>query len=208
MKPMSWILRIGGRRHPGRAETPAADVHLGADRGRGAWASRFDHPSVRGGLCASEQRVRSWRADRAPAQLRGRGSLASTLLVGSAGGHALSRAPRRRPRRPGGHPHPLARLGTRPGNRGARRGRGSTGRGAQRLRHERLPGAVPAARARPPPLLLPPLRPRLRPRPCRQAPASASSSAPWRATPWPRPSWSAPTSARKSMPGPRRPVPL
>ena len=42
--------------------------------------------------------------------------------------------------------------------------RGRTSRGPQRLRHERLPRALPAARPRPPPLLLPPLRARLRTR--------------------------------------------
>jgi phosphatidylethanolamine-binding protein (PEBP) family uncharacterized protein len=36
-------------------------------------------------------------------------------------------------------------------------GEGRTGRGAQRLRHERLPRALLATRPRPPPLLLPPL---------------------------------------------------
>jgi Phosphatidylethanolamine-binding protein len=125
---------------------PAATPHLGTDRGDGTWARRFDHPFSGGGVRASEQRLRARRADPAPAQLRGGGSLASTRLVGRAGGHPLARAGGRRPRRPRGHLHSLARLGPRPWCHGARRGRGRTGRGPQRLRHERLPGALPATR--------------------------------------------------------------
>jgi hypothetical protein len=99
---------------------PAATPHLGTDRGHGTWAWRFDHPFLRGGGLASEQRLRARRADPAPAQLRGGGSLASALLVGCAGGHALARAGGRRC--PGGDLHTLVRLGARPRRRGAGRG--------------------------------------------------------------------------------------
>jgi hypothetical protein len=45
-------------------------------------ACRFDHPFLGGRLRASEQCLRSRRADPAPARLRGRESFASALLVG------------------------------------------------------------------------------------------------------------------------------
>jgi len=56
---------------------------------------------VSGGVRRSEQRLRVRQADPASAQLRGRGSLAAALLVGSAGRHALARAGGRRPGRTG-----------------------------------------------------------------------------------------------------------
>src|ERR687896_310086 len=89
--------------------------------GHGTWAWRFDHPFLGAGLRASQQCLRSWRSGPGPARLRAGGSLASALLVGRAGWHALVRARGRRPRRPRGHVHPLARLGTRPRRRGRRR---------------------------------------------------------------------------------------
>ena len=101
------------RCRPADAPRPVPE-RPGADRGHGAWAWRFDHPFLGGGVLASQQRVRARRGDPASAQLRGGGSLASALVVGRAGGHALARAGDRRPGRPGADLHPLARLGARP----------------------------------------------------------------------------------------------
>jgi hypothetical protein len=120
------------RRHPRLAKATGRHPTPWHRRGHAAWAWRFDHPFSGGGLRAPERRLRSRRADPAPAQLRGGRSLASAVLVGCAGGHSLARAGGRRPRRPGGDLHALARLGaqTRPTRRSARarahRSRGAT----------------------------------------------------------------------------------
>src|SRR5215218_1074474 len=65
----------------------AAPGRLGAERGQRAWARRFDHPFLGGGVHRSEQRLRARRADPASAQLRGGGSVSAARLVGCAGGH-------------------------------------------------------------------------------------------------------------------------
>jgi hypothetical protein len=86
-------------------------------------------------------------APSAPSQLRRRRSLATAVVVDATRGDPVARPDPGRSGRAKRALHPLAGLGNHPGRRWACRGGAAAAGGAQRLRHGRLSGPMPAARA-------------------------------------------------------------